>query len=85
MSSFPLYNMTEDDLEGFANSVKDAIAKQMNLPDLDSHYIVVGKPRLWGRLLDRLNLGREKPFDPNMITIFVMKPVILFKKDNVNE
>lgn len=71
MAGFDMYSMTEKDLEVFANRVKDQIADQLNLPQLDKHYVLVGKPTGWGKFKQAVFGGQA--FKPDSVMLYVVK------------
>lgn len=73
MSDYSLYSMSEKDLEIFANRVKDQIADQLGLSQLDNHYVLVGKPTGWGKFKQAV-FGKQE-FKTDSVTLFVVKAV----------
>lgn len=71
MASVDMYEMTRDDLEKFANQVKDEIANVLNIPLLNEHYVVVNKSGRMGNFIRKLFINSDK-MDPNKITIGVV-------------
>lgn len=71
MSGFDMYSMTEKDLEVFANRVKDQIADQLGLSQLDKHYVLVGKPTAWGKF--KKAVFGDQQFKTDSVTLFVVK------------
>ena len=75
MSSLMLASMTDSDLQDFANRVKDSLAVQLNLPDLDSYYVVLGRPSAWGRFKKFVLGSVEEEKEKDTLRLVVMKRV----------
>lgn len=75
MATLNSYSMLASDLQCFANSVKDAIALQLNMPDLDNFLVVVGEPSIWGRFKNKI-IGDKQNVNDLRILVVTVPPTV---------
>lgn len=74
MASLMTYTMMDSDLQNFANNVKDAIAQQLECPELNNYLVIVGRPSLWGQFKSKIT-GKD-PKNPDDLRILLVKPAL---------
>lgn len=84
MATLNTYTMLDSDLQRFANTVKDRLAEQLNLPDLNNYLVIVSSPSTWGNFVSTLKglFAGDNKGDKDVTHILIVKSVYVEREKN---